>query len=140
MQAAEKTNDNVGDGTTTDRSEPTLVAGISGVTAVGLGSWFSCVAHHDGAVECWGANTAGQLGDGTAPTDSQVGVNVSGLGGKGLTLTVNSALDDPDTNAGNGVCATITDAKQIPVLALTCALGWEWQKDVERVYAELESE
>jgi len=57
-------------------------------------------------LRCAGDNLLGQLGDGNAPTDSQVGVYVSGLAGKGLTLTVNSLLDDPDTNAGNGVCAT----------------------------------
>lgn len=56
---------NLGDGTTTNRSKPTPVPGLTGVAAVGLGAWVSCAAHHGGMVDCWGANTAGQLGDGT---------------------------------------------------------------------------
>jgi alpha-tubulin suppressor-like RCC1 family protein len=58
----------LGDGTTTDRITPTLVAngamGNSGVTAVAAGRFHTC-ALKDGKVYCWGYNGIGQLGDGT---------------------------------------------------------------------------
>jgi alpha-tubulin suppressor-like RCC1 family protein len=58
----------LGDGTTTDRTTPTLVAdgamGNSGVTAVAAG-WYHTCALKGGQVYCWGWNGNGQLGDGT---------------------------------------------------------------------------
>jgi alpha-tubulin suppressor-like RCC1 family protein len=58
----------LGDGTTTDRNTPTLVAdgemGNSGVTAVAAGYGHTC-ALKGGQVYCWGRNVVGDLGDGT---------------------------------------------------------------------------
>jgi alpha-tubulin suppressor-like RCC1 family protein len=58
----------LGDGTTTDRTTPTLVAdgamGNSGVTAVAASAYHTC-ALKGGQVYCWGRNNNGQLGDGT---------------------------------------------------------------------------
>jgi alpha-tubulin suppressor-like RCC1 family protein len=58
----------LGDGTTTNRTTPTLVAdgamGNSGVTAVDAGVYHTC-ALKGGQVYCWGRNAEGQLGDGT---------------------------------------------------------------------------
>jgi alpha-tubulin suppressor-like RCC1 family protein len=58
----------LGDGTTTQRITPTLVAdgamGNSGVTAVAAGGYHTC-ALKGGKVYCWGWNGLGQLGDGT---------------------------------------------------------------------------
>ena len=58
----------LGDGTTTQRITPTLVAdgvmGNSGVTAVDAGAYHTC-ALKGGQVYCWGYNHFGQLGDGS---------------------------------------------------------------------------
>ncbi|PKN23654.1 MAG: hypothetical protein CVU65_13865 [Deltaproteobacteria bacterium HGW-Deltaproteobacteria-22] len=59
-------NGQLGDGTTTDRSVPTPVSGLStGVTAISAGMYHTCVIKTDGSVWCWGNNGMGQLGDGT---------------------------------------------------------------------------
>lgn len=59
------TNGRLGDGTTTQRTTPVLVAGISsGASDVAAGDAFTC-AVVSGGVKCWGLNTSGQLGDGT---------------------------------------------------------------------------
>ena len=57
----------LGDGTTTDRLSPALVAAPAGVsfTAVSAGGDHTCGVTAAGAVYCWGSNSRGQLGDGT---------------------------------------------------------------------------
>jgi hypothetical protein len=68
----------LGDGSTTNRSTPVNVSGLSvGVAAITTGSEHTC-ALIAGGVKCWGANFSGQLGDGTN-VNRNVPVNVSGL-------------------------------------------------------------
>ncbi len=56
----------LGSGNATNRSIPTLVAGMdSGVEAVSAGRRHTC-AIKNGALSCWGINTSFELGDGTA--------------------------------------------------------------------------
>ena len=55
----------IGDGTEVDRDRPTLVWGLSGVTAIAAGGGHSLAVRYDGRVWSWGANTYGGLGDGT---------------------------------------------------------------------------
>jgi alpha-tubulin suppressor-like RCC1 family protein len=56
----------VGDGTTTDRPTPVMVAALgTDVTGVSVGDIFACAVKSDGSVWCWGTNDRGQLGDGT---------------------------------------------------------------------------
>ncbi len=55
----------LGVGTTTNRSIPTPVPGLSDVVSVRGGALFSCALQAAGTVWCWGRNSDGQLGNGT---------------------------------------------------------------------------
>ena len=70
----------LGDGTTTDRSLPTPVTGLSsGIASMSAGEYHSCAVTSAGNVRCWGWNGFYQLGDGTA-TNRLTPVAVSGTG------------------------------------------------------------
>ncbi len=72
------TSGELGDGTTTPRSVPGKVLGLSRVTAIDAGSTHSLALRADGTIWAWGDNWTGQLGDGT--TDSRpTPVRVAGL-------------------------------------------------------------
>jgi alpha-tubulin suppressor-like RCC1 family protein len=68
----------LGNGTTTSRSTPVAVAGLSGVVAISVGGNDSCALTQSGAMKCWGRGTEGQLGNGLM-TNSLVPVPVTGL-------------------------------------------------------------
>lgn len=56
----------LGDGTQLPRPQPINITGFNGeVMSVTLGAEHSCALLQTGAIQCWGSNTAGQLGDGT---------------------------------------------------------------------------
>ncbi|HEY6009435.1 MAG TPA: hypothetical protein VIU40_14005, partial [Geobacteraceae bacterium] len=56
----------LGDGTTTNRSAPVRVVGLSGVISVAAGYEHSLALTDDGTVWAWGKNWFGQLGVGTS--------------------------------------------------------------------------
>jgi alpha-tubulin suppressor-like RCC1 family protein len=54
-----------GDGTTTNRTQPTRVVGVSNATKVVTGGSHSCALTTQPKVYCWGSNSVGQLGNGS---------------------------------------------------------------------------
>jgi alpha-tubulin suppressor-like RCC1 family protein len=55
----------LGDNTTTNRSQPVAVTGLAGVAQLSVGTTSVCAWRLDDAAFCWGDNHVGQLGDGT---------------------------------------------------------------------------
>jgi alpha-tubulin suppressor-like RCC1 family protein len=66
-------------GTGPTASTPAVLIGRP-ARAITSGEWFSCALLGDGTVQCWGANNAGQLADGTT-VDRSVPAAVPGLTG-----------------------------------------------------------
>jgi alpha-tubulin suppressor-like RCC1 family protein len=87
----------LGDGTTTIRSEPALVPALAGVVEVSAGGNHTCARLNDGSVRCWGDNRAGQLGDGS--TTNRLGPTVV----PGLTGVVELSA------GGDHTCARLRD-------------------------------
>ena len=70
----------LGDGTQTQRLTPVAVKGLGGtVVALAAGRCHTCALLATGAIECWGCNASGQLGDGDN-ADSSAPVQVAGIG------------------------------------------------------------
>ncbi len=99
----------LGDGTTTDRSRPTVVLNASGtgpltgVTQVSLGQGHTCARLATGEVRCWGVNARGQLGDGSTTNRSRP---VSVATASGLLTGVSQV------SAGAGhTCARLTNTE-----------------------------
>lgn len=101
----------LGDGAPTQtRLAPVAVAGLSGATAIGAGSEFTCALLADTTVRCWGFNGQGRLGDGTG-VDRLSPTPVAGLAGAlaGGTHDVCVRATDAQGNASDGsACATLT--------------------------------
>ncbi len=76
----------LGDGTTNASSVPRDVIGLSSnVIAITLGSQHSCALLGNGGIQCWGANYAGELGDGSM-TGHMAPADVIGLNGRAIDI------------------------------------------------------
>jgi CSLREA domain-containing protein len=59
----------IGDGTSTDRTTPVTVTGLtSGVSWISAGGATSCAVDASETLLCWGSNSAGQIGNSTSET------------------------------------------------------------------------
>ncbi len=97
-------NGQLGDGTTTYRSVPVAVSGLSsGVVAIAAGDSHTCAVTQAGAVLCWGYNVNGQLGDGTT-TDRLTPVVVSGLSSGVVAIAASGNQTCALTQAGAVQC------------------------------------
>jgi len=110
-------NGQLGDGTTTQRITPTLVAdgemGNSGVTAVAAGFFHTC-ALKGGKVYCWGYNYVGQLGDGTT-TDRTTPTLVEdgAMGNSGVTAVAAGEVHTCALKGGKVYCWGLNSSNQL---------------------------
>jgi hypothetical protein len=93
-------NGRLGDGTTTSqRVTPVQVAGLTTVTAMAAGKSHSIAVEADGTVYTWGANSVGQLGDGTTSERLEPGLVV----GIADAISVVAAADHSLAVSSDGV-------------------------------------
>jgi uncharacterized repeat protein (TIGR02059 family) len=94
----------LGDGTTTQRTAPVGVSGLSsGVEAVATGGNHSCALLTDGGVKCWGFNGKGQLGNGNFTNQSSP-VDVVGLSANVTALTAGQSHSCALVSGGTVQC------------------------------------
>ena len=77
----------VGDGTSSNRTRPTAVAGLSGALQIATARNHSCAVTASHGAMCWGENEEGELGNGT-DDDSSRPVAVQSLGANVAAVTV----------------------------------------------------
>ena len=92
----------LGDGTTTQRLRPVLVAGTQQFRWIGAGSNHTCALTTSDQAFCWGGNLAGALGDGTT-IDRAIPGPVAG-GHSFASLSVGSYLVCGITSGGASYC------------------------------------
>ena len=68
----------LGDGTTTNRTTPVQVSGLTGVTAIATGGYHTVALKNDGTVWVWGGNQDAELGN-VSRMNSLVPIKMNGL-------------------------------------------------------------
>jgi alpha-tubulin suppressor-like RCC1 family protein len=118
----------LGDGTTTDRAQPAVVAGLSGVAGIAAGQYHTCAVLTDGTMRCWGFNGSGQLGDGTmtnrsSPVKVGIGNVLQVVAGENHTCarlsdaSVDCWGNDYYGQLGNGSTTNVASPQSIPGLS-----------------------
>jgi len=103
----------LGDGTATDSPTPAAVSGLpAGLAAIVAGDAHTCALTSAGGVRCWGANTHGQLGDGTT-VQALAPVAASGLGVGVVSLAAGGLHTCAVTFAGRALCWGNNDSGQL---------------------------
>ena len=92
----------VGDGTTTQRTSPTLVSGGYTWASITVGWMSVCGITTSGAGYCWGNNTFGEVGDGTT-TQRTTPTLISG-GYTWASITSGDVFSCGVTTSGTGYC------------------------------------
>ena len=92
----------LGDGTSTDRSTPVKVKGLTGVAAIAAGYKHSVAVKSDGTVWAWGSNQYGQLGDGTT-INRTTPVQVKGLSAVTASVVAGGAEHSMVITSGGAV-------------------------------------
>jgi alpha-tubulin suppressor-like RCC1 family protein len=109
----------VGDGSTADQTDPVNVGNLGDAMAIAAGESHNCVLISSGAVRCWGDNSYGQLGDGTATNRTSavqvIGFGVSGSGGGVPPAPVNVSV----SNTGSVSWSSVLGATGYVVYAST---------------------
>lgn len=91
----------LGNGANADQTTPVAVAGLGGlVTALTAGANHTCALLQSGAVQCWGDNANGQLGD-QSTTARNLPTAVNGLAGPVKAIAAGS----------DHTCAILTDGQ-----------------------------
>lgn len=114
----------LGDGSFTDRTSPTTVAGLDGdAISISTGRYLTCSVVSSGQVQCWGDNESGELGRGMNPkttTPTEVTAVPAGVvkiaGGRSHTCATftNSEFRCWGFNENNQVNATNAYAFALP--------------------------
>src|SRR5262249_32599144 len=96
----------LGEGThTTDQTTPTDGSGLSSrVSHIGVGWNDACAALTAGGAECWGANQAGEVGDGTSGMERDAPVPVHNLSATLSQISEGAAHTCAVTTAGALKC------------------------------------
>jgi alpha-tubulin suppressor-like RCC1 family protein len=104
----------LGDGTTTSRTTPVDVSGLTtGVVALAAGNFHTCALSTSGGVKCWGRNGSGQVGDGTMYNVRLTPVDVIGLTAGAQTIAAGGYHTCAITAAGGDQCWGRNDSGQI---------------------------
>lgn len=103
----------LGDGTTTDRSERTEVLGLGdGIVQLSLGARHACAVTSAGGAVCWGDNARGQLGDLTTQP-RQRPTAVAGLSAGVLAIEAGAAHTCALLEGGAVACWGADDRSQL---------------------------